>query len=668
MRDQEKPKDQLINELVEIRARLAGLETTLNKRQVSLDNLEESEARLQRLIDTLPVCISYVDSGLHYRLNNKTYEDWFGVNRRDLIGHHIKEILGEERFEESKKRYEAILSGQTITIENVIPLKDGRKKHVVGTHVPDFGEDGQVKGFFALITDISEQVQVEKAIRESEERFHKIFDSSNDAIFLIDAHADQIIDANPRACEMLGYSQEELLSMGMSAIHPQEMPILMAFSQVVSEKGYGWTDELTCLTKSGNYLPAEISASMVEFEDRNLLVAMVRDTTERKKAEALIRREVARADALARAAARFNAHLTLDSVAEAVCEETALALNASAVLFLLYAEDQQALVPAASLGLPQEFVDHYQPVPQEISTNYTLQQETLVLISDVQSEPDLPNAELNNRYKVRTILSAGLIREKQMIGAISVYSLDEPRQFNDHELALLKGLADQATQAIDNARLRQRAEQAAVAAERGRLARELHDSITQSLYSLTLLAEGWRRQASAGKLEQVEEPLSELGDIAQQALKEMRLMVYELRPPELEQEGLIGALRQRLGAVEKRSGVEARLLVDEIIDLPIPLENALYRIAQEALNNTLKHATATSVIVHLRSDDGTIVLEVIDDGVGFDPSTNGTLGGIGLASMRERVQQMGGSLEITSDKDKGTTVKVMMNLKKESHE
>jgi len=347
MRDQEKPKDQLINELVEIRARLAGLETTLNKRQVSLDNLEESEARLQRLIDTLPVCISYVDSGLHYRLNNKTYEDWFGVNRRDLIGHHIKEILGEERFEESKKRYKAILSGQTITIENVIPLKDGRKKHVVGTHVPDFGEDGQVKGFFALITDISEQVQVEKAIRESEERFHKIFDSSNDAIFLIDAQADQIIDANPRACEMLGYSQEELLSMGMSAIHPQEMPILMAFSQVVSEKGYGWTDELTCLTKSGNYLPAEISASMVEFEDRNLLVAMVRDTTERKKAEALIRREVARADALARAAARFNAHLTLDSVAEAVCEETARALNASAVLFLLYDQTQGVLIPTA---------------------------------------------------------------------------------------------------------------------------------------------------------------------------------------------------------------------------------------------------------------------------------------------------------------------------------
>ena len=509
---------------------------------------------------------------------------------------------------------------------------------------------------------------VEKAIRESEERFSKIFNSSNDAIFLIDTQADKIIDTNPRACEMLGYSHDELLSMGMSAIHPQEMPILKAFSQVVSEQGYGWTNELTCLTKSGNYLPAEISASLVEFEDQTLMVAMVRDTTERKKAEMLIRREAARADALARAAARFNAHLTLESVADAVCEETALALNASAVLFLLYDQTQGALVPTASLGLPEELVDNYQPVPQEISKYYALEQDMLVLISDVQSEPGLPNAELNSRYNVHTILSAGLIREKQLMGAISVYSLERPRQFNDHELALLKGLADQATQAIDNARLRQRAERAAVAAERSRLARELHDSITQSLYSLTLLAEGWRRQASAGKLERVEEPLAELGDIAQQALKEMRLMVYELRPPELEHEGLIGALRKRLSAVEKRSGVEARLLVDEIVDLPIPLENELYRIAQEALNNILKHAAATSVLVNIHRENGIIVLEVIDDGVGFDPSTRGELGGMGLASMRERVEKMGGSFEISSEQGTGTSVKVQMKIQEVTHE
>jgi PAS domain S-box-containing protein len=509
---------------------------------------------------------------------------------------------------------------------------------------------------------------VERAIRESEERFRKIFYSSNDAIFLVDTQADKIIDANPRACEMLGYSHDELLSMSMSAIHPQEMPILMAFSRVVSEQGYGWTNELTCLTKSGSYLPAEISASLVEFEDQTLMVAMIRDTTERKKAEELIRREAGRADALARAAARFNAHLTLESVADAVCEETTRALNASAVLFLLYDQTQGALVPTSSLGLPKELVDNYLPVPLEIPPYYALKEGMPVLISDVQSEPDLPNAELYSRFDVHTILSAGLIREKQLMGAISVYSLEEPRQFNDHELALLKGLADQATQAIDNARLRQRAERAAVATERSRLARELHDSITQSLYSLTLLAEGWRRQASAGKLEQVEGPLAELGDIAQQALKEMRLMVYELRPPELEHEGLIGALRQRLSAVEKRSGVEARLLVDEILDLPTSLENELYRIAQEALNNTLKHAGATLVLVHIHKKDGNIVLEVIDDGVGFDPSTMDEPGGMGLVSMRERVEQMGGSLEISSEQGTGTSVKVQMKIYEVSNE
>ena len=105
-------------------------------------------------------------------------------------------------------------------------------------------------------------------------------------------------------------------------------------------------------------------------------------------------------------------------------------------------------------------------------------------------------------------------------------------------------------------------------------------------------------------------------EIAQQALKEMRLLVYELRPPALEKEGLLGALHQRLGAVEKRAGVETRLIAEEVIELPAPVEEALYRITQEALNNALKHARATLVTVHIRTNDERVELEVIDDGQG----------------------------------------------------
>ena len=119
-----------------------------------------------------------------------------------------------------------------------------------------------------------------------EELYRKIFDHSNDAIYVIDPSNGAIVDVNPSACAMLGYSREELLSIPISAVHPDEMPLLQAFAQSVFDKGRGWTNELTCLTKGGQKLPAEISASPIDVFGGKQIIAMVRDITERRKAEA----------------------------------------------------------------------------------------------------------------------------------------------------------------------------------------------------------------------------------------------------------------------------------------------------------------------------------------------------------------------------------------------
>jgi signal transduction histidine kinase len=201
--------------------------------------------------------------------------------------------------------------------------------------------------------------------------------------------------------------------------------------------------------------------------------------------------------------------------------------------------------------------------------------------------------------------------------------------------------------------------------ERNRLARELHDSVTQSLHSSTLMAEAGLRLASTGDLERTRHYLGRLQDISQQALKEMRLMVYELRPLILRQVGLVGALQQRLDAVERRAGVDVRLVVEgaadgvtagQEIQLAAEVEEALYRIAQEALNNALKHAQCSTVTVTLRLGEQ-IELEVTDDGDGFDIDVlDGA--GIGLSSMRERAETLGGALNIHSAPGKGTTINV----------
>ncbi|MCH8295045.1 response regulator [Candidatus Poribacteria bacterium] len=129
----------------------------------------------------------------------------------------------------------------------------------------------------------------EAALRESEERFRKIFDHSNDAIFVIDPAQDAILDVNSKACSMLGYAREELLSMSMSAVHPNEMPQLQAFAQSVFDQGHGWTNELTCLTRSGTFLSAEISASVMDVAGKNCILASVRDITPRRQAEEKLR-------------------------------------------------------------------------------------------------------------------------------------------------------------------------------------------------------------------------------------------------------------------------------------------------------------------------------------------------------------------------------------------
>jgi len=205
-------------------------------------------------------------------------------------------------------------------------------------------------------------------------------------------------------------------------------------------------------------------------------------------------------------------------------------------------------------------------------------------------------------------------------------------------------------------RLHRQAERLAVLEERARLARELHDAVSQSLYSLQLFAEAGRRMLKRGDSERAAEYVDRLADTSQAAFREMRLLVYELRPVELEREGLVGALERRLEAVERRAGIEPELRTEQVDGLSERIEETLYRIAQEALNNALRHADAQRVTVSLRSGPASVVLRVEDDGAGFDPHTAGR-GGFGLLGMRERAEQMSGRVAVRSVPGKGTLIR-----------
>jgi len=221
------------------------------------------------------------------------------------------------------------------------------------------------------------------------------------------------------------------------------------------------------------------------------------------------------------------------------------------------------------------------------------------------------------------------------------------------------------------AELTERISAEAVVTERNRLARELHDSVTQSLHGSALLAEAGKRLVKEGDTERSAGYFSRLSEISQQALQEMRLLVFELRPSALREVGLIRALKQRINEVEKRAGIEVKFSVQGNVKIPENIEDMLFKIAQEALNNALKHAKSTceELTIHIeeKCEYKSIFLEVIDNGIGFDVDSTQSESGIGLKSMRERIEQFGGDFSIKSVTGKGTSVQISLNLKEEIH-
>ena len=200
-------------------------------------------------------------------------------------------------------------------------------------------------------------------------------------------------------------------------------------------------------------------------------------------------------------------------------------------------------------------------------------------------------------------------------------------------------------------------------AERQRLARELHDSVTQSLYSVTLYANASVLALAAGKSDVAAGYLQELQETAQEGLRDMRLLIFQLHPPVLEAEGLVAALQARLAAVEGRAGLKTEFRIEGERRLPVAIEEELYWIAQEALNN-VRNMRLPSMTVHLHFTAASVCLEVQDDGVGFDPQAvrSEGRGGGGLRSIAERTVRVGGKLTYESKPGKGTRVIVEVML------
>jgi signal transduction histidine kinase len=341
--------------------------------------------------------------------------------------------------------------------------------------------------------------------------------------------------------------------------------------------------------------------------------------------------------------------VTLEEVLELVCYEarTLTGASGSAVLLL---DGEGWLRVTSSSGVPPPVLERL--AIGESFAGLVVDQGKPLLLSD-------PESQIQAYYRspdLEALLAIPLKADETIIGALDV--INKPGGFGEEDIQIMRPFADQAAVAIKNAQLHERAEQLAVVQERQRLARELHDSVTQALYSVNLYAEATRMALSTGKIEVATNNLQELHNMAREAMLDMRLLVFELHPPALEEEGLASALRTRLDAVEARSGIQTEFQVEGDSQIPLAVEEELYRIAQEALNNAVKHARAERVIVRLEGNGECFRLQVQDNGTGFDLETAGKGGGRGLHSIEERVKRLNGELTIDTVQGEGTTLRV----------
>jgi signal transduction histidine kinase len=249
------------------------------------------------------------------------------------------------------------------------------------------------------------------------------------------------------------------------------------------------------------------------------------------------------------------------------------------------------------------------------------------------------------------------------VGALTCYST-ENQPLTESDFGLLTTVADQVAVAVENMRLYAESRDLAALEERARLARELHDSVTQALFSMTLhtrAAEMALAQEGVDPEGPVCRSISQLHDLTRGALAEMRALIFELRPGALQEEGLVEAVRKHVAAVSAREGVNITVEApEERVPLKAPVEEHLYRVVQEAVHNVVKHAAATNICIRLHaSSDQALTLEVVDDGVGFDTEAVPP-GHLGLSTMAGRIQQIAGSLHIISSPGQGTTVRAVV--------
>ncbi|MBL7065248.1 MAG: PAS domain S-box protein [Anaerolineae bacterium] len=618
----------------------------------------ESEVKFRLLFERSPDAMLLLDGDVFIDCNQAAVEMMGCASKEQLLALRLYDISPERQpdgrlsTEKVRDLVAAAFREGSLRFEWVHRAVDGTDfpVEVLLTTIPLRGE----KALHVAWRDITERKRAEEELRERETQYRGIFVSTSDALLIFDFDGT-IVEANPAACKMYGYPYEELVGLsGKEIVRPDYCHLFEDFKRQVRASGR-FSAQSVDLRKDGSSINVEVYGASFSYKGQPHLLAVVRDVTERVRARQMLEQRVEERtrelQTLLDVTAAASSSLELDEMLSSTLDRLVALVGASRAGVMLLDGESGELEP--------RMLRPERPVALDDLAEMTRACHAVIAGGEPLYVPPDPE---------KGFVEPGALLPLRVRGqALGVLVIIGPQgsAFSEGHLALFESIADQLGVSVENARLYEQVERAAVAAERSRLARDLHDAVTQTLFSAGLIAEVlpriWERHPEEGRRR-----LEELRQLTRGALAEMRTLLLELRPSALIDAELDDLLRQLAESITGRARVPVSVEVEGECALPPEVKVALYRIAQEALNNVAKHAGASQAMVSLRyippdvggERGGAVELRVSDDGRGFDPQ-GVALESLGLGIMRERAEAIAAALDVDSEIGHGTQVVVV---------
>ena len=585
--------------------------------------LRESEERYRFLVQNAPDLVWSIGPDARITFLSDAVERLTGFSPDELLGEHFGAIVHPSSRDVAEIDWTAAMNAPSQEVRGRISLqhRDGSAVPAEFIAVAALGADGKFAGANGSVRDMRERDRLERELRASEDRYRTLASSSPDLVFATDAEGRYTF-LSDRAQTTLGWDRAAALGRSfMDYVAPGfEAAAAASYRAVLADPEQVHSTRMDFLDGSGQ--PVQLEVNVVGKVEDGALVGIngvARDVSERERLE----RELIRSEE------RYRF----------------LVQNSPDVVFATNVEGNFTFISAAI-----ERLTGYSAI-QLIGKHFG----TIVESEDIQ----VPGGrwETLSTDPDQEVQAAQVLRGRD--GRRTPVDVRAVGVWVDGGFAGIQGAArDVSDQVRLERELRRQAGELAAGEERAHLARELHDSVTQALFSMTLVARSVEMLLETDP-DTARTHLAQLRELQREALAEMRALIFELRPGNLEQDGLVRAVKTHSAALQGRLGLPVVVESDLEERLPLAAEEVLYRIAQEALHNVVKHAAARQVRVDIRQHDGGVQLRVKDDGKGFDPGTVPD-GHLGLAGMRARTERVGGSFTCVSEPGSGTAIEVTL--------